>query len=231
MQRRQLDPDRTRQDILAAARAEFAENGLSGARVDAIAARTRTTKRMIYYYFASKEGLYLAVLEEAYAGIRSVEKALALETLPPAQAIRRMVEATFDYQDAHPDFIRLVSIENIHHGKYLAQSAAIQALNATVIETLSGVLVRGRQAGIFRSDLGPVDLHMLISAFCVFRVSNRYTFGALFEQEADAPDRRSRQRQMIVEAVLRLLEPRQGSAAQAGASTALRRPRSFIGVR
>jgi AcrR family transcriptional regulator len=212
--KRHLDPERTRRDILAVARAEFAENGLSGARVDAIAAGTQTTKRMIYYYFGSKEGLYLAVLEEAYAGIRAFEKELALDALPPPEAIRRMVEFTFDYQEAHPDFIRLVSIENINHGKYIAQSEAIRGLNATVIDALTRVLDRGRAAGVFRSDFGPIDLHMLISAFCFFRVSNRYTFGTLFAEDFDSPDRRQMHKQVIVDAVLRLLEPRHKAEAR-----------------
>jgi AcrR family transcriptional regulator len=204
---RKLDPERTRQDILGVAREEFAEHGLSGARVDAIAARTRTTKRMIYYYFGSKEGLYLAVLERAYAEIRTAEAALKLETLPPVEAIRRMVAFTFDYQEAHPDFIRLVSIENIHHGRFLAQSEAIRAVNATVIETLAAILKRGREAGVFRGDLTPEDLHMMISAFCFFRVSNRHSFGTLFQQDLASPELREKHKAMITKAILGLLAP------------------------
>ncbi len=203
--KRRLDPERTRQDILEVARAEFAENGLAGARVDAIAARTRTTKRMIYYYFGSKEALYLAVLEQAYAGIRGVERDLALDALPPVEAIRRMVEFTFDYQEAHPEFARLVSIENIHYARYLAQSEPIRALNVTVIAQLERVLARGQREGVFRADLAPVDVHMMISAFCFFRVSNRHTFGALFSQDFDAPELRARHRAMIGDAVLGML--------------------------
>jgi AcrR family transcriptional regulator len=109
---RRLDRERTRQAILAAAREEFAEHGLSGARVDAIAARTNSVKRMIYYYFGSKEGLYLAVLEDAYADIRRFEGELNLDQYPPVEAIRRLIEFTFDYDEAHPDFIRLVATEN-----------------------------------------------------------------------------------------------------------------------
>ena len=206
---RKLDPERTRRDILEVAREEFAEHGLSGARVDAIAARTRTTKRMIYYYFGSKEGLYLAVLERAYADIRDVEQGLELQALPPVEAIRRMVASTFDYQEAHPDFIRLVSIENIHHGRFIAQSEAIRAVNATVIETLSAILERGREAGVFRGDLTPEDVHMMISAFCFFRVSNRHSFGTLFNQDLAAPELRERHKAMITEAILGLLAPRQ----------------------
>src|SRR5271156_3529378 len=112
---RTRDPERTKADILTVATKEFASHGLSGARIDTIAALMRTSKRMIYYYFGSKEGLYLAVLEKVYGDIRSVEQELDLANLPPTDAIRRMIEFTFDYEEAHPDFIRLVSIENIHH--------------------------------------------------------------------------------------------------------------------
>ena len=125
---RRNDPERTKREIMEAAREEFARHGLTGARVDAIAARTKTAKRMIYYYFGSKEGLYLAVLEAAYDDIRSVERELRLEALAPEEAIRRMVEFTFDYQWDHADFTRLVTIENIHHGQYLRQSRSARAL-------------------------------------------------------------------------------------------------------
>lgn len=209
------DPERTRAEILTAAREEFAEFGLSGARVDAIAARTRTTKRMIYYYFGSKEGLYLAALEQAYAEIRAIEQELDLARLPPATALRRMIEFTFDYQEAHPDFIRLVSIENIHQGRYIAQSETIRNLNTAVIDTLAAILQRGQQEGAFRADIDAVDVHMLISAFCFFRVSNRHTFGTLFRCDLSEPAMRKRHKGLIQDAVLRSLERR---AAEAGSS-------------
>ncbi len=203
--KRKLDPERTRQSILAAAHDEFALHGLSGARVDAIAARTNTVKRMIYYYFGSKEGLYLAVLEDAYAAIRTAEAGLNLDSLPPVEAIRTMVEFTFDYQSAHPDFVRLVSIENIHHGRFIAQSARIQAINITVLDMLRTILQRGQTDGVFRPDLDPVDVHMLISALAFFRVSNRHTFGVLFQRDMAAPGEQRRQRDYAVDVVLRAL--------------------------
>ncbi len=204
-ERRRPDAERTRQAILAAAREEFAAHGLSGARVDAIAARTNTVKRMIYYYFGSKEGLYLAVLEEAYAAIRRDEQALGLDRLPPLEAIRRLVEFTFDYEEAHPEFIRLVSIENIHNGRHIAGSKTIQAVNSPVIATLARVLDRGKRDGVFRPSVEPTDVHMLISAVCFFRVSNRHTFGALFGCDLLDPAMRARHKAMLVDAVLHLL--------------------------
>ena len=187
------------------AHAEFAEHGLSGARVDAIAAKTQTTKRMIYYYFASKEGLYLAVLEEAYREIREAESTLELSRLPPVQAMTRLIEATFDCQERHPGFIRLVSIENIHHGRYLRQSESIRGLNVAVIEAMRGIIARGQSEGVFRTQYEVVDLHMLISAICFFRVANRYTFGTLFALDLSEPEVQARHKKMLVDAVLGLL--------------------------
>ena len=122
---RRKDPDQTRQDILALAAKEFADRGLAGARVDAIAEQTKTSKRMIYYYFESKEGLYLAVLERAYQAIRSAEDELTLGELSPEAALCSMIEATFDYDENHPDFIRLVAIENIHRAEHMVLSARV----------------------------------------------------------------------------------------------------------
>ncbi len=167
----------------------------------------RTTKRMIYYYFGSKEGLYRAVLEQAYADIRNVEMELDLDSLSPADAVRRMVAFTFDYEEAHPDFIRLVSIENIHNGQHLAQSEKLRTQNLTVISTLSRLLARGRKSGVFRSDVTATDLHMMISAFCFFRVANRHTFGTLFDYDLAAPAIRNRHKKLVTDAILRMLEP------------------------
>ncbi len=203
--RRRLDSARTRQEILAAARDEFAEHGLSGARVDAIAAKTSTAKRMIYYYFGSKEGLYLAVLEEAYADIRRFEGELNIDQYAPVEAIRRLIEFTFDYDEAHPDFIRLVSTENMHHARHIAESTAIKELNRGVITMLQRVLDRGKRDGVFRQTVDPIDVHLMISSFCFFRVSNRYTFGALFGRDLSEPATRAAHKQMLTDAVLNAL--------------------------
>ncbi len=202
-----FDKDRTRLEILSAAHEEFVENGLSGARVDAIAARTATAKRMIYYYFGSKEGLYLAVLEQAYAGIREAERGLDLAGLDPREAIAKLVEFTFDYHESHPGFNRLVSIENIHKGAHMARSGPIHSVNRAVIDMIAGILEKGRREGVFRSDPDPVDVHMLISAFCFFRVSNRYTFGQLFDCDLSDPLLQARHKQLITEAVMHTLAP------------------------
>ncbi|NDY93633.1 TetR/AcrR family transcriptional regulator [Ideonella sp. TBM-1] len=192
-------------DILEVATAEFAAKGLAGARIDEIAAATRTSKRMIYYYFESKEKLYIRVLEQAYQRIRRIETELHLEDLPPEAALRTLVGFTVDYQRSNPDFIRLVMNENIHHGEYLAQSQAIQALNVPAITTLEQVYRRGVVDGVFRAGLDPVDLHQSISALSVFNVSNHATFSLIFKRDLDSAAAVAARRESIVEMVVRFV--------------------------
>jgi AcrR family transcriptional regulator len=199
---RRRDSGRTRTEILEVATGEFAARGYNGARVDEIAARTRTTKRMIYYYFGGKKQLYLAVLERAYARIRAAEQAVRVDHLDPVTAIRRLAEITFDHHEAHPDFIRLVSFENVHHGEHVAELAQLVDLNAPVIRLIDEILGRGRAQGIFRDDIDAVDVHLVISAFCVFRVANRYTFGAIFGRDLVDPARREHYRTLLGDLVV-----------------------------
>jgi AcrR family transcriptional regulator len=199
------DPARTMADILKVALREFADKGLAGARIDEIAAATRTSKRMIYYYFESKEGLYVAVLEEAYRRMRAIEAELHLDDMPPEDALRKLVGFTVDYQLANPDFIRLVMTENIHRGEFLARSKSIQKLNVPAIEGLRRVYERGVAAGVFRVGLDPIDLHMSISALSVFNVANRHTFALIFKRDLDAPAALIARRDSIIEMVVRFV--------------------------
>jgi len=201
------DAERSKADILAVATEEFANHGLSGARVDAIAERTRTSKRMIYYYFKGKEGLYRAVLEKAYSEIRSLDTQEGIEEAAPVEAIRKIIEITFDYDETHPHFISLVAVENVHRGRNIAKLTSIKRRNAGVIHVLDSILKRGALEGVFRSDVSALDVHLFISAFCVFRVSNRFTFGTIFDCDLSDTEVRIRHKNMLVEAVLRYLEP------------------------
>jgi AcrR family transcriptional regulator len=201
------DADGTSQNILDVATREFADKGLSGARIDEIAALTHTSKRMIYYYFGSKEGLYIAVLEHAYKRIRSIESELHLDELPPEDALKRLVEFTFDYQVANPDFIRLVMTENINNGEFLQQSSVIQKLNTPAISGLTSVYERGCEAGVFRKGLDPIDLHMSISALCFFTVSNRHTFSLVFKRDLGSAATQAMRRANIVEMIDRFVRP------------------------
>ena len=197
------DPEGVRADILAVARQEFADNGLSGARIDEIASRTRTSKRMIYYYFGDKEGLYRHVLEEAYRKVRAGEAALDLGHLAPVEALERLVEFTFDHHRSDPEFIRLVMIENIHHGQYLAQAHAIRDLNRSAVANLAEVYGRGVADGSFRPGLDPLELHWQISALSFFNVSNRATFSQIFGASLLAEPSQRRLRDHCVDMVLR----------------------------
>lgn len=199
------DPERTRADIIEVATHEFSEKGLAGARIDVIAEAMRTSKRMIYYYFGSKEALYLAVLEEAYRRIRQIESDLHLEDLAPEDALRKLVGFTVDYQLANPDFIRLVMTENIHRGEFLAQSKMIQKLNVPAIDAVRHVYQRGVAAGVFRSGIDAVDLHMSISALSFFNVANRHTFSLIFKRDLESPAAVVARRDSIIEMIVRFV--------------------------
>lgn len=196
------DADRTRAELLQVATEVFAESGLSGARVDEIAERTRTTKRMIYYYFGGKEQLYLAVLDEAYRGIRAAEQGIHAGDLEPVDAVRRVAELTFDHHHAHPEFIRLVAIENIHRGEHLRRLDSLRELSTPAASLLDDILIRGRDTGAFRDDVDAVDVHMLISSYCVFQVANNATFGFLFGRDMRDPKVRARHRAILGDVVV-----------------------------
>jgi AcrR family transcriptional regulator len=199
---RDNDPQATRRNIIDVATHEFAQKGYGGARVDAIAARTRTSKRMIYYHFSGKEGLYLAVLEAAYSGIRREEATLDLDHLAPEAALRRLIASTFDYYIGHPEFVRLVMNENIMDGVHMKRSRTIGKLNLTVIDALTRIVRRGQKAGAFRAGIDPLELHMSISALGIFHVANRATFSTIFKLDMSSPKAVAARRKQVVEIVL-----------------------------
>jgi AcrR family transcriptional regulator len=202
---RQRDPERTRREILDVAVREFARHGYSGARVDEIAARTRTTKRMIYYYFGGKEQLYIAALEHAYSEVRNAERRLDVEHLDPLAAIRRIAELTLDHHESHPDFISLVANENINGAEFIAKSRELTELNMPAVSILARILERGYASGVFLRRIDAIDMHLMISAFCFFRVSNRHTFGALFGRDLLDPARHEHYRQLLGDLVVSYL--------------------------
>jgi AcrR family transcriptional regulator len=202
------DSKRTRANILAAGQAVFAEKGYSGANVNEIVARAQTTKPMIYYHFGSKEGLFAAVLEDVYARMREIEHALDLSDLPADEAMRRLVGVTFDYCAAHPDWVMLVSVANIHAGQPISESTTIASRSKDIIDLLAALLARGVNEGVFRGDIDPLHLHLLIISLCFYRVSNRHTWKVIFERDLTAPSDVLLQRAMAVEATLRYLQAR-----------------------
>lgn len=202
-QRRTNDPDRTRADILEVAATHFATHGFSGSRVDEIAAETNTSKRMIYYYFGSKEGLYREVLGRRYNEIRVLEKASGFEHDDPEIALATLVGSTFDYHQTHSDFVRLVMVENIHRGENIGEVPGIDSRASSVLDVLRKLLDRGIAAGIFRDDIDPFQLHMSISALCFYNVSNRHTLSRIFLQDVASPEMTATRRNNVVDMVMR----------------------------
>jgi len=180
------DGKRVRRNIIEAARALFAEKGYSGAKVEEIVVRARTTKPMIYYYFGSKERLFAAVLEDVYAGMRAIEQSLQLAELPALEAMRKVIEVTFDYHAKNPEWVRLVSIANIHYAKHILASKTIASKNSAIIELMGGLLRRGTKEGVFRKDVDPVHIHLLIISLCFYRVSNRHTWRVIFKRDLES---------------------------------------------
>ena len=198
-------PAANRARIVQAAIDEFAARGFKGASMDAIAARTHTTRALINYYFGSKEKLYMAVLERVYAEIRDAEAELDLDHLPPVDAVRRIVGFTYDYYLAHEGFVRLVVAENQARGRQLRKSKAMRTLNRPIIERLSRVIARGQAGGAFRSDVDPVEIHKSIAALGMFNVTNQFTFGAIFQREMGAKGDVAQRRDVVAEIIVSYL--------------------------
>ncbi len=181
--RARRDPQRNQKRILDAALEEFSRFGLGGARVDRIAVRSGANKRMLYYYFGSKENLFLAVLEDSYARIRSAEKALDLEHADPREALKRLIDFTWRYYLEHPEFMTLLNSENLHKGRHVRRSRRVLEMHSPLVETLRGILRRGEKAGLFRSGVDPVQLYISIAGEGYFYLSNRYTLSRIFDRD------------------------------------------------
>ena len=181
------NPDRTRQRILDAALEEFSRYGLGGARVDRIAERAAANKRMLYYYFGDKDGLFLAVLEQSYVQIRSAERALDLEHRDPREALKRLVQFTWRYYLDHPEFMTLLNSENLHKGRHVRKSRRVPQMHTTLVATLRSVLRRGEAQGLFRAGVDPVQLYISIAGEGYFYLSNRYTLSRIFDRDLMAP--------------------------------------------
>ena len=201
------DGNSTRAAILAAARAEFSTQGLSGARVKKIAEQAGVNKQLIYYYFGSKDDLYRAALEAVYAEIRALEQTLHLGDLPPVDAMAALVGFSFDYLAEHPDFIGMLNHENARGAHHVRSSGAIRATNSPLIEMVAATLKRGVAAGVFRRGVDPVDLYIAIAGMSYFFFSNRLTLSSIFGRDLTAARHESAYRKHVVALTLSGLEP------------------------
>lgn len=203
------DPELTRWEILEAAVQEFATHGPRGARTEDIAHRTNTSKRMIFYYFGSKEGLYRAVLEENYRRIRALESSLRLDHLEPAAALRELIRASLEHYERNPDLARIVAMENlIMHGGVAAQIDEFSAMNASAVETIAGILERGRCLGIFQEGPGApsaLDVHQVMWALILNRIEHQWTFKIVFGRDMLGAEEGPHVRRLVEDTVMRLV--------------------------
>ena len=202
---RARDPVATRQRILAAARTEFARLGLGGARVDAIAARAKANKRMLYHYFGGKRDLFLAVLEDAYGGIRAAERKLDLEHLGPLQALQTLVTFTWSYYLKHPEFLTLINSENLHKARHLKKSKVIGTMHEHFVAMVAGLLQRGAEQGVFRKGIDPVQLSITIAAIGYYYLTNRFTGAIIYKRDLMAAEALQERLAFNVDTVLRLV--------------------------
>ncbi|MFT4183910.1 MAG: TetR/AcrR family transcriptional regulator [Rhizobium sp.] len=201
------DAERTSKAILAAATKEFAERGYGGARVDAIAERAKINKRMLYHYFGGKDALYVAVLEGSYVAIRSAEARLDLSHRDPKDGMRELVVFTWKYFLDHPEFLGILSTENMHKARFLKRSARIFALHSPLVAEISGLLDRGAAAGDFRPDCDPVKIYMSIAALGSFFLTNRWTLSTIFQRNLSDKSEIDAWGEHIVEVIFAYLRP------------------------
>ncbi|WP_435955381.1 TetR family transcriptional regulator [Dryocola sp. BD626] len=185
----------------------FAEFGLNGARMEQIAEKAGTTKRMVVYHFKSKELLYVQVLEYVYTQIRGSERQLNLADRPPVEAMVQLVEWTFDFHATHPDFIRIICMENMQRGRFVKESTYLREINRSALELLEDILTRGQEKQLFNRTVNAKDVHRLISSFSFYHVANSYTFSNLFEEGGDPAEHTDHYREMAVKVVLRYIGP------------------------
>ena len=195
------DSERSRAAILMAAREEFSRTGLGGARVERIAEKAAVDKKLVYYYFKDKDGLFSAALESVYAEIRNAQLYLDLQGMPPLIALRRLIEFTWDYYIAHPEFITLLNSENLHLARHLQGSPRIRELNSPLVDSLSDILERGQKQGLFRAGIDPVQLYITIAGCSYFYLSNIHSLSAGFNRDFKAPKQLTQRLAHITEVV------------------------------
>ena len=200
------DPEKSRANILQAARTEFARSGLGGARVDQIAKMAGINKRMLYHYFGNKDELFCAVLEANYAHKRDSEKALELEQEEPVEAIRKLIALTWDYYLQYPEFLTLLNSANLHQAKHLKKSTEIRKMHTPFVSMIKGVLDNGVSQKIFKKNVDPAQLYISIAGLSYFYLSNQYTLSAIFGRNLLAPAARKERLAHMTDVVLSYLK-------------------------
>lgn len=203
---RTRDAERTQRQILAAAKREFAQKGLGGARVDDIAKSAKANKRMIYHYFNSKEELFKRVVVDAYVDLRTAEQQLNLEHLPPEEALESLVRFTWKYYLRNPEFLNLVNNENLHRARHLKRSEVINVVSRKFVSMVGRILQRGEESGVFRPGIDPVQLNITIAAIGYYYLTNRFTGSIIFERDMMTPDALQQRLEFNIDTVMRLVK-------------------------
>ncbi len=200
---RALAAQTSRDNILRAATRVFAKHGFAGGRIEQISTAAQSYDRMIYYYFGSKEALYIAVLEDTYRRFNQAEQALALDTRQPVQALSELIRFVWRYYQKHPEFITLLNTENLHRGKYIAKSERAREYSSPVIAITDSVLRSGAEQGLFRTDLSARDLYLMIASMAYFYLSNRFTLSSFLGENLEATAALAHWEGFVVDAVQR----------------------------
>jgi AcrR family transcriptional regulator len=200
---REQSAQATRETLLKAAIKVFGKQGLTGARVEQISRAAKSHDRMIYYYFGSKEALFVAVIEETYRRFNEAEARLALDLSQPVQALRDVIAFMWGYYQKHPEFITLLNSENLHRGRHIGKSSKAGEYSSPALEVLSRVLGSGVQAGLFRPELRARDVYLMIASMGYFYLSNRYTLSTFLGESLEDPAALAQWQQFITDAVLR----------------------------
>jgi TetR/AcrR family transcriptional regulator len=201
------DAAATRARILKAAMQEFAAKGLDAARIEDIAELAGANRRMTYYYFGSKEGLYLAALEAAYFELVEVEERIDVDALGPIEAIAAMVQAKFEHYVKYPHYVEFVKMENLYRARHLKTSRRISEMRAPLISIIKRVLDRGAALGVLRKGVDPLDLYLSICALGFFVFSNRHTLGVIFNTDVTSPAAVRRRKALVVDMIKAYLKP------------------------
>jgi TetR/AcrR family transcriptional regulator, upper aerobic nicotinate degradation pathway regulator len=212
---RALAAQATRDSILRAATKVFAKHGFAGGRVEQISKAAKSYDRMIYYYFGSKEGLFIAVLEEMYRRFNEAESKLVLGAVPPVEALQTVIRFMWGYYQKNPEFITLLNTENLHRGRHIAKSLRASEYSSQAVSVLHEVLVRGAQQKLFRTDVAARDVYLMIAAMAYFYLSNRFTLSAFLGEALEAPAALAHWETFLVDAVLRTVAPAPTAAKRA----------------
>ncbi len=200
---RELAALTTRDNILRAATKVFAKHGFVGGRVEQISTAAKSHDRMIYYYFGSKEALFIAVIEDTYRRFNEAEQALALNIAEPVKALEAVIRFVWSYYQKNPEFITLLNTENLYRGKHIAKSATARQYSSPVISITDGVLKSGAALGVFREQLSARDVYLMIASMAYFYLSNRFTLSSFLGENLETPAALLHWESFVIDAVKR----------------------------